>query len=438
MIDQYDRVPPQDLKAEKAVLGSVLLDNKRSELIFDIVNIEMFYKGAHRKIFKAMAQMNQDGTPIDQVTLADTLSKAMLLDDVGGLYYLSELSEAVPTTANIEEYANIVRAKWFLRHSIELSGELATACYESLEMDEINRIQHKIYSHEHGVSADVDKTELCHNVLGIIERRSKSKEPDGIPSPLYDLDQMTWGYQPGEYWIIAGRPSMGKTAKVLNQFRLNIKNNIPTGFFSLEMSPESLILRMALEMSGVDAKALRGYGTAEDVEKLANAVGWLNSNEHLWQIDSTAGASVEHIRSVSRRWVRELGVKQIIIDYVQLMAGSGETKNIEMTNISRGLQGIKQELGISLLVLSQLSRKCEERMDKRPMLSDLRESGSFEQDADGVIFVYRPSYYMKPTDPDFEMVEHDVELILAKNRNGPVGTVSALFFKEKQQFRNKS
>ena len=434
MTDHYDRIPPQDSQTEKALLGSVLIDNKNTDQVFDLITIEMFYKGAHRKIYKVMLDMYGKSEPIDLMTLQSRLDKVGMIEDIGGAYYLTELSEAVPTSANINEYAKIIKEKWFLRKGIELSSDYARLCYDKAEFDEISSKAHQIYNHEHSKNGDASHDDICLKVLDLIDRRSKSKEPDGILSPLYDLNRLTWGFQEAEYWIIAGRPSMGKTAWVLNQFRKNIKLGIPTGFFSLEMSAESLIMRMAIELSGVNANTLRGYGTREDVEKLVQAVSWIQENKKYWMIDETSGASVEHVRSVSRRWVRDHGVRMVMIDYIQLMTGHGENKNIEITNISRGIQGIKQELKINVQAISQLSRKVEERADKRPQLSDLRESGSLEQDADGVLFMYRPAYYMNKDDPSYEIEKNDAEVIIAKQRNGPVGTVHARFFAEKQKF----
>ncbi|TCJ02141.1 replicative DNA helicase [Cytobacillus praedii] len=440
MSDLYaDRLPPQNMEAEQAVLGAIFLEPSSLTLASEILIPEDFYRAAHQKIFNAMLKLNDQGNAVDLVTVTEELSAAQLLEDTGGVSYLSELAGSVPTAANIEYYAKIVEEKSLLRRLIRTATSIAQDGYAredevevllgEAEKNILEVAQRKNAGAFHNIK-DVlvrtyDNIEVMHNRKGDIT---------GIPTGFAELDKMTAGFQRNDLIIVGARPSVGKTA-----FALNIAQNVATkteenvAIFSLEMGAEQLVMRMLCAEGNIDAQRLRtGSLTDDDWGKLTMAMGSL-SNAGIF-IDDTPGVRITEIRSKCRRLKQEHGLGMILIDYLQLILGSGrsgENRQQEVSEISRSLKALARELQIPVIALSQLSRGVEQRQDKRPMMSDIRESGSIEQDADIVAFLYRDDYYDKESED-----KNIIEIIIAKQRNGPVGTVQLAFVKEYNKFVN--
>src|SRR3954470_5233792 len=434
-----DQLPPQNMEAEQAVLGAIFLEPSSLTLASEMLIPEDFYRGAHQRIFNAMLKLNDKGEAIDLVTVTEELAATKLLEDVGGISYLSELAGSVPTAANIEYYAKIVEEKSLLRRLIRTATSIAQDSYT--REDEVDALlgeaeksilevsQRKSAGSFHQMK-DVlvrtyDNIEVMHNRVGDIT---------GIATGFAELDKMTAGFQRNDLIIVGARPSVGKTA-----FALNIAQNVATktdekvAIFSLEMGAEQLVMRMLCAEGNIDAQRLRtGSLTDEDWGKLTMAMGSL-SNAGIF-IDDSPGVRVQDIRSKCRRLKQEQGLGMILIDYLQLILGSGrsgETRQQEVSEISRSLKQLARELKVPVIALSQLSRGVEQRQDKRPMMSDIRESGSIEQDADIVAFLYRDDYYDKESEN-----KNIIEIIIAKQRNGPTGTVSLAFVKEYNNFVN--
>ena len=435
-----DRLPPQNMEAEQAVLGAIFLEPSSLTLASEMLIPEDFYRGAHQRIFNAMLKLNDKGEAIDLVTVTEELAATKLLEDVGGISYLSELAGSVPTAANIEYYAKIVEEKSLLRRLIRTATSIAQDGYT--REDEVDALlgeaeksilevsQRKSAGSFHQIK-DVlvrtyDNIEVMHNRVGDIT---------GIATGFAELDKMTAGFQRNDLIIVGARPSVGKTA-----FALNIAQNVATktdenvAIFSLEMGAEQLVMRMLCAEGNIDAQRLRtGSLTDEDWGKLTMAMGSL-SNAGIF-IDDSPGVRVQDIRAKCRRLKQEQGgLGMILIDYLQLVLGSGrsgENRQQEVSEISRSLKALARELQVPVIALSQLSRGVEQRQDKRPMMSDIRESGSIEQDADIVAFLYRDDYYDKESEN-----KNIIEIIIAKQRNGPTGTVSLAFVKEYNKFVN--
>lgn len=440
MDNLQDRTPPQNVEAEQAVLGAVFLQPEALITASEILMPDDFYRQAHQHIFQAMLELSDQGKAVDVVTIYEALASTGKIEDVGGLPYLTELSGAVPTAANLEYYAHIVEDKALLRRLIRTATQIATDSYaredevETL-MDEAEKNILEVSSRKNvGAFKNIkdvlvktyDDIEILHNRKGDIT---------GIPSGFSALDHMTAGFQRNDLIIVAARPSVGKTA-----FALNIAQNVATktdenvAIFSLEMGAEQLVMRMLCAEGNINAQNLRtGSLTADDWQKLTIAMGTL-SNSGIY-IDDSPGVRVNEIRSKCRRLQQEAGLGMIVIDYLQLISGSGrnggENRQQEVSEISRSLKALARELKIPVIALSQLSRSVESRQDKRPMMSDIRESGSIEQDADIVAFLYRDDYYDHESEND-----GTIEIIIAKQRNGPVGTVQLAFVKEYNKFVN--
>ncbi|MBN6890068.1 replicative DNA helicase [Cytobacillus horneckiae] len=440
MSDLYaDRLPPQNMEAEQAVLGAIFLEPSSLTMASEILIPEDFYRGAHQKIFNVMLKLNDEGKAVDLVTVTEELNAAKMLEDTGGVSYLSELAGSVPTAANIEYYAKIVEEKSLLRRLIRTATNIAQDGYT--REDEIDSLlgeaersilevsQRKNAGAFHNIK-DVlvrtyDNIEVMHNRKGDIT---------GIATGFAELDKMTAGFQRNDLIIVGARPSVGKTA-----FALNIAQNVAVktrenvAIFSLEMGAEQLVMRMLCAEGNIDAQRLRtGSLTDDDWGKLTMAMGSL-SNAGIF-IDDTPGVRITEIRSKCRRLKQEHGLGMILIDYLQLILGSGrsgENRQQEVSEISRSLKALARELQVPVIALSQLSRGVEQRQDKRPMMSDIRESGSIEQDADIVAFLYRDDYYDKESED-----KNIIEIIIAKQRNGPVGTVQLAFVKEYNKFVN--
>ena len=436
-----DRLPPQSLEAEQAVLGALLVSGDGVSRIVDLLMPDYFYRKAHQMIYAAMLDLYEANEPIDIVTISQYLKDEGKLENVGGRAYISELSGGVATTANLEYYAKVVQEKALLRQLIRAGTEIVGSCYEETDADvALDKAEHMIFTlaQKREMQSLVHVKNIVENSFQQIEFRYENRDSlSGAPSGFYDLDAMTSGFQPSDLVIIAARPSMGKTAFVLNVAQnCAVEHNVPVAVFSLEMSKESLVMRMLCAEAEIDANRLRtGHMHTSDWTRLATAMGRLG--EAPIYIDDSALVNALEIRAKCRRLKAEnSGLGMIIIDYIQLMQGrkqgGGENRVQEVSEISRSLKTLARELEVPVLALSQLSRAVESRQNKRPMLSDLRESGSIEQDADLVLFLYRDEYY----NPESEQ-RGEAEVIIAKQRNGPVGTVDLLYQASITRFLNK-
>ena len=432
------RIPPQNVEAEQAVLGAMLLSHDAVIVAMEKLQSQDFYRDVHRIIFEAMEHLHRENKEIDVITLPDELKRMKKLDDVGGLEYVLNLPNLVGSAANIEYYANIVAEKALARNLISTCTELTTEAYdgqketEALLDDAERRILQLSDTKNCGdfasvgavVEVTLDKiTKLYENKAGLT----------GLPTGFRDLDRMTSGLQPSDLILVAARPSMGKTAFTLNIAQnVGVRQHKTVAFFSLEMSQEQLVQRLLCQIAHIDSQKLRTGQLNSDEEwtRLTDACDKLY--ESPIYIDDTPGISVAEMRSKARRLKSEHGLDLIIVDYLQLMQGrNAESRQQEISEISRSLKALARELKVPLIALSQLSRSVESRQDKRPMLSDLRESGALEQDADIVSFLYREDYYDKETEN-----QHITEVILAKHRNGPVGSVKLYFKNEFTLFLN--
>lgn len=432
------RIPPQNVEAEQAVLGAMLLSHDAVIVAMEKLQPRDFYRDVHRIIFEAMEHLHRENKEIDVITLPEELRRIKKLDDVGGVEYVLQLPNLVATAANIEYYANIVAEKALARNLISTCTELTTEAYdgekepEALLDDAERKILQLSDTKNRGdfasvgtvVEATLDKiTKLYENKAGLT----------GLPTGFRDLDRMTSGLQPSDLILVAARPSMGKTAFTLNIAQnVGVRQHKTVAFFSLEMSQEQLVQRLLCQIAHIDSQKLRTGQLNSDEEwtRLTDACDKLY--ESPIYIDDTPGISVAEMRSKARRLKSEHGLDLIIVDYLQLMQGrNAESRQQEISEISRSLKALARELKVPLIALSQLSRSVESRQDKRPMLSDLRESGALEQDADIVSFLYREDYYDKETEN-----QHITEVILAKHRNGPVGSVKLYFKNEFTLFLN--
>ena len=434
-----ERIPPQSIEVEQAVLGAVFLDPAALMPASEILIPEDFYRAAHQKIFHAMLRVADRGEPVDLVTVTAELAASEQLEEIGGVSYLSELADAVPTAANVEYYARIVEEKSVLRRLIRTATSIAQDGYTREDeidvlLDEAERKIMEVSQRKHSGAFKNIKDILVQTYDNIEMLHNRDGEITGIPTGFTELDRMTSGFQRSDLIIVAARPSVGKTA-----FALNIAQNVATktnenvAIFSLEMSAQQLVMRMLCAEGNINAQNLRtGKLTPEDWGKLTMAMGSL-SNAGIY-IDDTPSIRVSDIRAKCRRLKQESGLGMIVIDYLQLIQGSGrskENRQQEVSEISRSLKALARELEVPVIALSQLSRSVEQRQDKRPMMSDIRESGSIEQDADIVAFLYRDDYYNKDSEN-----KNIIEIIIAKQRNGPVGTVQLAFIKEYNKFVN--
>jgi replicative DNA helicase len=435
----HHKIPPQNIEAEQSILGGVLIENSALNRVLEILTEEDFYRDSHRRIFQALVELSEKNEPADLITLTNKLKSGKLLDDVGGSSYLTSLIDQVPTAANIEYYARIVREKATLRKLIDVATQLITRSYGDsgdLEafLDEAEQEIFKISEHKIRPSFYPMK-DMVKESFKTIERLFERKELiTGVASGFKDLDRMTAGFQNSDLIIVAGRPSMGKTALCLDIARhASLEAEIPVIVFSLEMSKEQLALRMLCSEAMVAGQKLRtGFLVESDWPKLTLAAG--NLSDAPIFVDDTAAISVLELRAKARRLKAEHNLGLIIIDYLQLMKGRGraERREQEISEISRSLKALAKELAIPVIAISQLSRRTEERPRQRPQLADLRESGAIEQDADVILFVYREEVYRE--DPTNEGV---ADIIVGKQRNGPTGTVSLSFLKEFTTFKDK-
>lgn len=432
----FDRIPPQNLEAERSTLGSMLLDKEAIFRAMEILRPEDFYKEAHRIIFQAVVSLANRNEAVDLVTVTEELRQKNQLEDVGGVPYLTSLVNAVPTAANVEFYARIVEEKALLRGLIQTATEIVNQGYEGAEEVEkiIDQAEQAIFNvaQRRTTRGYTLLKDTLNEAFEKIEKIFESKGGvTGIPTGYSDFDRYTAGLQPSDLIILAARPSMGKTTFALNiaQYAA-VEMRIPTVIFSLEMSKEQLAMKLLCAEAGVDNQRIRtGALTDADWPRLSRALGRLS--EARMYIDDTPGVSVMEVRAKARRIKAEEGLGLVIIDYLQLMQGraKAESRQQEVSEISRGLKALARELSVPIIALSQLSRAVEQRTVKIPTLADLRESGSLEQDADIVLFLYRDDYYNPETEK-----KNITELIIAKHRNGPLGSVEFFFQKDCSKF----
>lgn len=432
-----DRTPPHNIEAEQAIIGAIFLEPEAFSTASELLMPEDFYRAGHQRIFEAMLKLADRGEAIDVVTVTSALQDSKLLEEVGGVSYLTEVAGSVPTAANIGYYSKIVEEKALLRRLIRTATDIVTDTFsrEDAVEDVLNEAEKGILEVSGRKNSGAFKSikDVLIEVYDNIEQLHQNKEDvTGIPTGFRDLDRITSGFQRNDLIIVAARPSVGKTA-----FALNVAQNVAVNtdenvaIFSLEMGAEQLVQRMLCAEGNIDSQRLRtGTLIDEDWSKLTMAMGSL-SNAGIY-IDDTPGIRVSEIRSKCRRLKQENGLGMILIDYLQLIQGSvnsKENRQQEVSEISRSLKGLARELNVPLIALSQLSRGVEQRQDKRPMMSDLRESGSIEQDADIVGFLYRDDYYDQESEK-----QNIIEIIISKQRNGPVGTVELAFVKEYNKF----
>lgn len=438
------RIPPHSIEAEQSVLGGLLLDNSAYDRIADFVGAEDFYRFDHRLIFQHIVKLVNASRPADVITVFESLSSAGKAEEVGGLSYLNALAQNTPSAANIRRYAEIVRDRGVLRKLITVSDEIAGNAFnpQGREVKQmLDEAESKIFAiAEEGARGSQGFIEIQPLLTQVVERidelynRDASSDITGVPTGMVDLDRMTSGLQPGDLVIVAGRPSMGKTA-----FSVNIGENVaidtglPVAIFSMEMGGAQLAMRMLGSVGRLDQHRLRtGRLNDEDWPRLTHAIQKMNDAQIF--IDETPALSSIELRARSRRLARQCGkLGLIIVDYLQLMSANspGENRATEISEISRNLKGLAKELGCPVIALSQLNRSLEQRPNKRPVMSDLRESGAIEQDADVILFIYRDEVY-NPDSPD----KGTAEIIIGKQRNGPIGAVRMTFLGAYTKFEN--
>lgn len=433
------RILPHSMEAEQSVIGSMIMDREAIIVASEIVLGDDFYNKQYGVVFDTMVELNDEGKPVDLVTLQDRLKEKDVPPEVSSLEFIRDLITAVPTSANIKHYANIVAEKATLRRLIRINEEIANTCYvgkESLE-DILSDTEKRIFDlvQRRNTGEFVPIRQIVMNAMDSIEKASHNKgNVTGVATGFLDLDYRTAGMQPSDLILVAARPSMGKTAFVLNIAQyVAFKQAKTVAIFSLEMSKEQLVNRLFSMESKVDSQHLR-TGNLSDVEweKLIEIAGAIGKSNLI--IDDTPGISISELRSKCRKYKLEHNLEMIIIDYLQLMSGSGrstDSRQQEISDISRSLKALARELHVPVIALSQLSRAVEQRPDHRPMLSDLRESGAIEQDADVVMFIYRDDYYNKDTEK-----KGIAEIIIAKQRNGPIGTVELVWLPDFTKFAN--
>ena len=438
-----ERTLPHNLEAEKSVLGAILIQNEAFNHAAELIDSKDFFRNAHTRIFEKMVVLSERGDAIDFITLKEELSKSGELESVGGPAYIASLADGVPRSANVEYYAKIVKEKSTLRSLIHSANKILVEAYEAeqepdLLLDEAERSIFAI-AEDRIRAGFVPLRDLVQTSFAQIEKLQQQKGMvTGVPTGFVDLDEMTSGLQPSDLVLVAARPSMGKTSFVLNIAQhIGTATDMTVGFFSLEMSKEQLFMRMLTSEARIDAHRFRtGYLNEKDYGRLSHALGTLAEAKVF--IDDTASIGVLEMRAKARRLKAEHGLHMIIIDYIQLMQGRGrfESRQAEIASISRSLKGLAKELQVPIVALSQLSRASETRADHRPQLSDLRESGALEQDADVVMFIYRAEQYRDADgNPNVEE-QGTAEIIIGKQRNGPIGTAKLAFIKEHTRFEN--
>ena len=438
--NNYAHLQPQAIDVEKVVLGALMVDSDAFSMVSEVLKPDSFYEPRHQKIYQAIQTMNMEERPVDVMTLTDELAKMGELDRIGGPAYLMEISSQVASAAHIESHARILAQRYLQRQLIHFAGGIETKAFDmSVDVDELmQQAEGELFQiSQNNMKQDYTQIDpVIKDAVDILQRAAQNKGGlTGIPTGYHGLDEMTSGWQDSDLVIIAGRPAMGKTSFALSIAKnVAVDYHIPIGFFSLEMNNVQLVNRLisnVCEISG--KKILNGQLDPSEWERLDKKIRDLTGAPIY--VDDTPGLSVFELRTKARRLVREKGVKMIMIDYLQLMSGSGksssESRQQEISDISRSLKALARELNVPVVALSQLSRAVEQRTDHRPMLSDLRESGAIEQDADVVMFIYRDDYYNKDSEN-----KGIAEIIIAKQRNGPIGTVNLVWLPDYTKFAN--
>jgi replicative DNA helicase len=438
------KLPPHSVEAEQSVLGGLLLDNTAWERIADFLTESDFYRADHRQIYHHITRLIEVNRPADAITVSESLESTKELEGVGGLAYIGALAQNTPSAANIRRYAEIVRERAIMRKLAETATNIAETAYNPMGREPaqlLDEAESRIFAiSEQGARTRQGFVEMQPVLTEVVERidllynRDNPSDVTGVPTGFADLDRMTSGFQPGDLIIVAGRPSMGKTALALNMAEhVALDAGLPIGIFSMEMSAAQLAMRLLGAIGKLDQHKLRTGRLAEDDwRRLTSAVGRLS--EAPIHIDETAALNALELRARARRLHRQYGqLGMIVIDYLQLMSASsqGENRATEISEISRSLKALAKELNVPVVALSQLNRSLEQRPNKRPVMSDLRESGAIEQDADVILFIYRDEVY-NPDSPD----KGQSEIIIGKQRNGPIGTVMLTFQGEYTRFAN--
>jgi len=436
-----DKLPPQNIEAEQSIIGAILIDNEALPKALEIIGTDDFYKTSHRKIFRSMVELFDRNEPIDLITLTDYMKRKDELDAVGGVSYLSSLVNMVPTAANIKYHSKIVREKGLLRSLLRSATEIASKVYEdNLEAEEmVDYAEKSIFdiSDKRVKASFITLKELIKSSFEMIEHLYDKKEAiTGVPSGFRDLDELTTGFQKGDLIVVGGRPSMGKTSFTLNIAQhVGLESKETVAIFSLEMAKEQLAFRMLCSEAMVNSNSIRkGFIKKEDWHKLTGAASKLTGAPIF--IDDSSGITVLELRAKARRLKMEHGLSLVIVDYLQLMRGKGsfERREQEISDISRSLKALAKELSIPVIAVSQLNRSVEQRRPPTPMLADLRESGAIEQDADVILFLYRDEVYNKDTPAN----KGEAEVIVAKQRNGPIGKVNLTFNSSSTRFLNRA
>ncbi|MGD8484449.1 MAG: replicative DNA helicase [Thioalkalispiraceae bacterium] len=435
------RVPPHSIEAEQSVLGGLMIDNPAWDQVADLIGEDDFYRRDHRLIFRAIATLADESSPYDVVTLSEWLEKHRELENAGGMSYLASLAKNTPTAANIKAYANIVRERSVLRQLIRVASEIGDSAHNpegKKSADLLDMAEAKVFEiAEKGARGKSGYTGIKDLLVKAVDRiDTLYQNPQaftGVPTGWNDFDEMTSGLQNSDLIIIAGRPSMGKTSFAMNIVEnAAIKSKVPVAVFSMEMPGEQLVMRMMSSLGRIDQHKIR-TGKLDDTDwpRMTSAVNLLS--EAPIYIDDTPGLNPIEVRSRARRIKREHGLGLIVLDYLQLMqtSGSSENRATEISEISRALKGLAKELNVPVIALSQLNRSLEQRPNKRPIMSDLRESGAIEQDADVITFIYRDEVYNEES-PD----KGTAEIIIGKQRNGPIGTARLTFLGKYTRFEN--
>jgi replicative DNA helicase len=441
---ELNKLPPHSVEAEQSVLGGLLLDNAAWDKIADMIGETDFYRADHRLIYRHISKLIGNSRPADVITVSESLENTRELDGIGGLAYLGALAQNTPTAANIRRYAEIVRERAVMRKLAEVGTEIADAAYNPMGKEAgqlLDEAESRVFAISEegarGKQGFMAMQPLLTQVVECIDmlyNRDNPSDVTGVPTGFTDLDKMTSGLQPGDLVIVAGRPSMGKTSLALNMAEhVALEAGLPVGVFSMEMGASQLVMRMLGSVGKLDQHKVRtGRLADEDWRKLTDAVGRLNDAPI--HIDETAALNALELRARARRLHREYGkLGLIVVDYLQLMSASaqGENRATEISEISRSLKALAKELNVPVIALSQLNRSLEQRPNKRPVMSDLRESGAIEQDADLILFIYRDEVYNQDS-PD----KGKAEVIIGKQRNGPIGTVTMVFQGEYTRFTN--
>ena len=436
-------MPPHSNEAEIAVIGAMMLDRSAVAGVVDILTADSFYSEIHRVIFDTMVSMFNLAIPVDIITLSEQLSKVDKLDFVGGIFYLTEINAKTPTAANIKRHARIIQEKFLKRMLIGTAGQILANAYDETTdaLEEIDDAEAQIFkiAEKRFSKSYLPINKIAADTLKLITKLAESdKGLSGVASGLHHLDDLTGGFQNSDLIIVAGRPSMGKTALALSMARnAAVEYKTPVGIFSIEMSAVQLVMRLISGEAQVNGNDLRTGKIDRDatMPKIVHAIGRIADAPLI--IDDSPSLSIMEFRAKARRMKAEHKIQMVVIDYLQLMhSPKAESREREISTISQSLKQVAKELNIPVIALSQLNRSVESRTDKRPMLSDLRESGSIEQDADIVCFVYRPEYYKIPAFANGDPTEGMAEIIIGKQRNGPVGTARVAYRKNFARFEN--